>query len=117
MSKKAVCMVLVTGILMFTPGHKSYAQESQQTPGPDQYNSVIDQALDEVEEAFNQTLDEADIDEEVKFDDASAETDAEDSKEVEVLEEVNLIEDKDVEDLRETKIIPLLHAEASSTLR
>jgi len=77
-------------------GKMTYAQESQDIPESGEYHLVVDQALDKVEENIHQANDEI--------------------PSVEILEEINLVNGGETEEIHETKIIPLLHAEASGII-
>ena len=114
--KKILFPMVLLGALMIVFEPAAWAQEPQALPEEDEFLLFVDQALDQVEETFNQTTEEASSAEIAVPENLPSAPDADASATIEILEEVNLASGAEAEKGPETKVIPLLYAEASGIM-
>ena len=105
-------------IFVFTIGFVPFlhAQESDISQEPGEYNIIVDEALDQIEETIDQVQNSTTPIETETSSDSKSETESDILVEVEILESIVISDNSELEEVLQTKIIPLLHAEASGII-
>jgi len=109
-------LVIFTSVIVCAPF--LHAQDPATSQEQGEYDLIIEEALDQVEVNVDQVPSDETLTELTISEDAEIEIDVDIPNEVEVLEDIVIDEDNRLQesDNLETKIIPLLHAEASSII-
>lgn len=103
----------IISICVITSAQFLYAQDSSGLEEQGEYDLIVDEALDRVEVNIDQISNDTAAVEAEMLEGAKTETKMGILAEVEVLEEIVVADNNGSQEILETKIIPLLHAEAS----
>jgi len=114
--KKIKHIAFIFSIVMIVSGQFLYAQDLGMFQEQNGHDLIVDEALDQVEVNIDQVPNDTVV---VKTEipgDAKAETEMDTPVEVEILKDIIIDDAIEPQKTHETKIIPLLHAEASSII-